>query len=229
MIKLMGLITRKEGMTVEAFQAYWRDVHAPMIARAPGLRRYVQNHSIAELYDKYPQAFDGIAEAWFDSLEAYEAAVASPAWQEAAVDAPNFIGKSARVMATEVPIIDDFPSVRDRTSMAKYSGFLTRRPHLTVEAFQKHWREVHAPLVVSELTGMVRYVQSHALLETYGSERPPAFDGVPQAWFESVGAFPIGLGRRGNGPPTSPATVDSHNVFVQPIPSLVAREVVIVD
>ena len=229
MIKLIGIISRKDGMSVADFQRYWRNVHAPLIARAPNLRRYIQCHAVAELYDKYPQAYDGIAEAWFDSLAAYQAAIASLEWQAAVVDAPNFIGSSRRLMATEVPIIDDFANARDRTGMVKYAGFLTRRDHLTVDAFQKHWREIHAPLVVNELKGMVRYVQSHAIPETYDTSLAPAYDGVPEAWFPGLEQFPIGLGRRGNGPSTSPGTQDSHKVFVQPIPSMVTREIVIVD
>ena len=229
MIKLVGMMNRKQGMSVQDFQSYWLNVHAPMIAEVPGMRRYVQSHSLPEVYGDFPQAYDGMAEAWFDDMQAYDAALASPAWQAAVVDAANFIGGGARLLATEVAIIHAYASARERASLVKYSGFLTRLPHLTVEEFSRHWREIHAPLVVNDLKGMVRYIQNHALPETYAAASPPSFDGVPQAWFESVEAFPIGLGRRGNGPPTTPATVDSHNVFVQPIPSLVAREVVIVD
>ena len=32
-------------MTVEAFQRHWREVHGPLGARVPGLRRYVQSHT----------------------------------------------------------------------------------------------------------------------------------------------------------------------------------------
>jgi uncharacterized protein (TIGR02118 family) len=229
MIKLVGVMNRKPGMTVAEFQSYWLHVHAPMIARVPGMRRYVQSHSLPEVYGDYPQAYDGMAEAWFDDVASYRAGVASPAWQEAIVDAANFIGPGgARLLATEVPIIDAYASPRERASMVKYSGFLTRLPHLTVEEFQRHWREIHAPLVVNDLKGMLRYVQNHALIETYGSDNAPSFDGVPQAWFESLEAVPRGLGPR-TGPPTSAASIDSETVFVQPIPAVLSREIVIVD
>jgi uncharacterized protein (TIGR02118 family) len=229
-IKLIGTMHRKAGMSVQDYQAYWLNVHAPIIAAVPGLRRYVQSHSLSEVYGDYPQAYDGMAEAWFDDLEAYRAALASPQWQAAIVDAANFIGPGgARLLVTEVPIIDAYPSARDRASMVKYCGFLTRLPHLSVEQFQTHWRDVHAPLVVNDLKGMLRYVQNHALVETYGTANNPTFDGVPQAWFESLEAVPPGLGRPRNGPPTSAASIDSENVFVQPIPATLSREIVIVD
>jgi len=229
MIKLVGMMNRKQGMSVQDFQSYWLNVHAPMIAKVPGMRRYVQSHSLPEVYGDFPQAYDGMAEAWFDDMQAYDAALVSPAWQAAVVDAANFIGGGARLLATEVAIIDAYASARERASLVKYSGFLTRLPHLTVEEFSRHWREIHAPLVVNDLKGMVRYIQNHALPETYAAASPPSFDGVPQAWFESLEAVPRGLGRPRTEPPTSAASIDSETVFVQPIPAMLAREIVIVD
>jgi uncharacterized protein (TIGR02118 family) len=232
-IKLLGAMKRKPGMSVADFQAYWRDVHAPMIARSEGLLCYVQSHAIAELYDEMEQAFDGIAEAWFESLEAFEAAVASPGWQDAIKDAPNFIGSGGggRILATEVPIVDAFPSARERQAkgMVKYLGFLTRKPGMSVEQFQQHWRDVHGPLVVGEIAGMRRYVQTHTLPETYSLTPPPAWDGVPEAWFDSLDVYPRRLGMPREGPATTPGAIDSENTFVQPIPAVVAREVVIVE
>jgi uncharacterized protein (TIGR02118 family) len=229
MIKVIGGITRKDGMSVAAFQSYWRDVHAPLIARTPGLRRYIQAHALPETYDEQPPAYDGLAEAWFDSLEAFDAAVATAEWQAAVADAPNFIGKALRMLARELPIIDAFASPAERRGMVKYAGFLKRKEGLTVEAFQKHWREVHGPLVVAEIEGMRRYVQAHALPETYALASPPAWDGVPQAWFDSLEAVPERLRRTRHDPPSTPGAVDSFNTFQQPIPLVLAREVVIVD
>jgi uncharacterized protein (TIGR02118 family) len=230
MIKLMALFRRPDGMSVDKAQKHWLEVHAPLVALTPGLRRYIQSHSIPELYgtDLSP-AFDGLAELWFDSLEALREAQRSPEWRTAVRDAPNFIGQSKSLVATEVPSIDAFPSARERESMVKYSGFLTRKKGMSVEDFQAHWRDVHGPLVVAEIPGMRRYVQSHALPETYNSPTPPAFDGVPQAWFDSLDVYPRRLGAPRTGPSTTPGGIDSENTFEQPIPAMVAREIVIVE
>jgi uncharacterized protein (TIGR02118 family) len=225
-IKFIALLTRRVGMSIPDFQAYWRDVHGPLITRAPGLRRYIQSHSIIEAYDSYPQAYDGMAEVWFDDLEAYR--VGQATWDEAGKDLPNFVDRVVSLLASEVPIVDALPSARDRTAMVKYAGFLTRKAGLSLEAMQKHWREVHGPLVATELTGMRRYVQCHTLPEAYALQPPPAYDGVPEAWFDSLEAVPRRLGRQ-DGPPTTEANVDSFTIFEQPIPSILAREVVIVD
>ena len=48
MVKLTYCLRRKPGMSLEEFQRYWRDTHAPLVAEsaeALGIRRYVQVHT----------------------------------------------------------------------------------------------------------------------------------------------------------------------------------------
>ena len=78
MIKLTFCLRRKPGLSWEAFSAYWRDVHAPLVrshAKVLGIRRYVQvrtiqdRERIARMQERNggsPEPFDGIAELWFD-------------------------------------------------------------------------------------------------------------------------------------------------------------------
>ena len=40
-LKAIGTAYRREDFTLDAFFDYWRDVHAPISARAPGLGAYV--------------------------------------------------------------------------------------------------------------------------------------------------------------------------------------------
>jgi hypothetical protein len=49
MIQLVFCLTRRAEFTREAFQRRWLDVHAPLVqanARALGIRRYVQVHTL---------------------------------------------------------------------------------------------------------------------------------------------------------------------------------------
>src|SRR4051794_8778885 len=101
MIKFIALLKRRDGMSIHDFQTYWRDVHGPLITGAPGLRRYIQSHAVIEAYGSYPQAYDGMAEAWFDDIEAYQAGQA--AWGEAGQDLPNFVDSVVSLLASEVP------------------------------------------------------------------------------------------------------------------------------
>jgi uncharacterized protein (TIGR02118 family) len=228
-IKVIGFIRRKDGLSLAEFSDYWLRVHAPLIAAVPGMRRYVQSHLVPEALDRYEPPFDGIALSWFGDVAAWEAAKASDAWRKAVDDAANFIGAGASLIATEVPIIEDGRVARERESMVKYAGLLTRLEGWQIGDFQAHWRDVHGPLVKSEFTTMLRYVQNHPLPETYESSSPPAYDGVPEAWFESLDTLAWSMVRRPEGPRTTVAGQDSATIFRQPIPCMVVRDAVIVD
>jgi uncharacterized protein (TIGR02118 family) len=88
MIKLVFTIRRREGMTREEFQRYWREEHAALVKRvAPTLRirRYVQTHARETALDEAlagargsgPGVYDGVAELWWDSIEDVVAASTS--------------------------------------------------------------------------------------------------------------------------------------------------------
>ena len=78
MIKICEIIWRRPGMSVADFQDHWLNRHGPIVARLPGLRRYVQSHPRPGGYRKGGLAFDGLAELWLDSKEALIAASRSP-------------------------------------------------------------------------------------------------------------------------------------------------------
>ena len=80
MIKLTFCLVRLPSLSREAFQNYWYGTHAPLVAsvaEALQIRRYVQMHSLPpeasagiRASRDAPPEFDGVAELWFDSLEA---------------------------------------------------------------------------------------------------------------------------------------------------------------
>ncbi len=110
MVKLIYVITRKPGMSVEDFQLYWRETHGPIAARIPGVRRYVQCHVLPELYARETApAYDGAAELWFDDLESMRRAMRSPEVQAALEDERNFIDHSKvfSIVAEEKVVVDD--------------------------------------------------------------------------------------------------------------------------
>ena len=80
MVKAIFIASKLPGLTLAEFFEHWHDVHGPLAARLPGLRRYVQNHAIQEAYSFRGMTHDGWSELWFDNLEALYAAVASPEW-----------------------------------------------------------------------------------------------------------------------------------------------------
>ena len=228
MIKRMGFVKRKEGMSLEACHDYWLNVHAPIVARTPGIRQYIVSTTIVGEGLAYASAFDGLVEIWYDDLTAMQAAGHTPEWQAVRDDAHEFIGSVATLFATEVPIIEDGRPAREREGWLKYVALLTRKQGTTVEEMQSHWRDVHGPLVRAEFTTMVRYIQSHALPETYGTPRHPAYDGAPLAWFETIDDLPPAILGRTPATAQTPAALDSAATFELPIPVMVTREHVII-
>jgi uncharacterized protein (TIGR02118 family) len=80
MIKLVFAIRRREGMTREEFQHYWREEHAPLVKRHAEvlrIRRYVQTHArdtdldaaLAGSRGSEPRYYDGVAELWWESID----------------------------------------------------------------------------------------------------------------------------------------------------------------
>jgi uncharacterized protein (TIGR02118 family) len=94
MIKLVFALRRREGMTRDEFQRYWREQHAPLVKRhadALQIRRYVQVHTcdtgldeaVAGARGSEPRFYDGVAELWWDGFEELLEAFSSEAGQVA--------------------------------------------------------------------------------------------------------------------------------------------------
>jgi uncharacterized protein (TIGR02118 family) len=96
MIKLTFCLHRLPHLSREQFQAYWRNDHAPLVKknREPlRIRRYVQCHATTtELNDlvragrNAPEMYDGVAELWWESFDALQAAMGSPEGQAAGLE-----------------------------------------------------------------------------------------------------------------------------------------------
>jgi uncharacterized protein (TIGR02118 family) len=109
MIKSIGLLTRKPELTHEQFVQHWVEVHAPLAHDVPGVRRYGQNHIIAERtrpdIPATEVAIDGIAELWYDDRAAMERANASPEARRLHDDGALFIGQIKSFVIEEKVII----------------------------------------------------------------------------------------------------------------------------
>ena len=111
MIKSIGLLTRKDGLTHEDFVKHWLEVHAPLAHAVPGVRRYVQSHIVAErTRPDIPTTdvdidIDGIAELWYDDRAAMERANASPEAKRLHADGALFIGRIKSFIVEEKVII----------------------------------------------------------------------------------------------------------------------------
>jgi uncharacterized protein (TIGR02118 family) len=87
MVKLVFVIRRREELSSEEFHRYWLEEHGPLarkLLESLGARRYVQAHTLGtDLSARLAatrgtaEAYDGLAEVWWDSLDALLAAVGS--------------------------------------------------------------------------------------------------------------------------------------------------------
>ncbi len=69
MHKLLSVLQRRGDLTRQEFLKYWKEKHGPLAMKiVPGLRRYAQNHP-ADV-PGVESDIDGIAELWFDDLQA---------------------------------------------------------------------------------------------------------------------------------------------------------------
>lgn len=71
MIKVVIGFKRRQGMGIQAFRDYRRDVHAPIlfaIPEAKNIRRFVVSYPTESLPPEEPR-FDAIVEAWFDNRD----------------------------------------------------------------------------------------------------------------------------------------------------------------
>lgn len=93
MIKLVALLKRKNGITLEEFSQHWHHEHAPLVLKTlPEIRRYIQNHAVRVPGGE--QKFDGVAEVWFDDIQS---------WRQ------SFLGDRGK------PILDDEEKFLNRT------------------------------------------------------------------------------------------------------------------
>lgn len=186
MVKAVSCFKRKPGMRVEEFQAYWRERHPAVVLRLPGVRRYVQSHTRLAGYGKGEPVYDGIAELWFDDSKAMAALRGTKEIEAVEADEAAFIDRSTmRLIVTDEHVIKDGPGPR---GAAKNVEFVTRKPGLPVDEFQRYWREVHGPLA-AQIPMIRRYVQSHTRPSAYERGRTPAYDGVAITWFDDTQAM----------------------------------------
>ena len=109
MIKLVYCVNRKPGLSDEDFFHYWEHEHAPIGARIPGLRKLIQSHSVTVPGDARSPDYDGMAELWFDDVDALLAARQSPQWRASTEDEENFIDytRVAYFVSEEHVILDE--------------------------------------------------------------------------------------------------------------------------
>jgi uncharacterized protein (TIGR02118 family) len=121
MVKLVFCVRRLPELSRQEFQRYWRETHGPLVrgfATQLRIRRYVQTHTLDDDVNEAlrasrggPEAFDGVAELWWESIEDLREAAGSEEGRKAGdallADERRFIdlARSPVWVAEEVPIV----------------------------------------------------------------------------------------------------------------------------
>jgi len=201
MVKLMYCLRRQPHLSLEEFQAHWLEYHSQFGLRIKSCRRYVQYHNLANdpIREMMAQAgaatvepYDGLAVAWFDSLEAFRTAMEkSSDVAEALEDEKLFIdhSRSNACLTQEQVVVEPQGPVS-----IVLIECLRRRSDMDRVAFQKAWlHHSEIPRRAHTQGFLMGYIQNHTLLGEAGAvgeltaEEP--FDGIVTAYFGSLIRF----------------------------------------
>lgn len=110
MIRRVSILTRKPELTHEEFVDHWQNVHGPLALEVPGIRRYVQSHIIDEHFRSdlasQEDEVDGIAELWYDSLDALRESSETAEAKALYTDGAKIIGKIRTFIIEEKEIVN---------------------------------------------------------------------------------------------------------------------------
>ena len=101
-VKNYELVTKRPDLDRAEFDRYWAQVHGPLAATIPTIRRYVQAHLSPGTRGTGTAPYDGLAITWFDDVAAMRAGAATEAYARTRADEANFLaGELPFVITTE--------------------------------------------------------------------------------------------------------------------------------
>ena len=84
-----------------AFERYYAEVHMPLAAKVPGIRR-MKLSRVVGTPDGSPPAYYRIGDLYFDDLARYQAVLMSPEGQAALADLANFATGGITAVVSEI-------------------------------------------------------------------------------------------------------------------------------
>jgi uncharacterized protein (TIGR02118 family) len=101
MYKVIWLTRLNAEKSRDEADRHWREVHAQLMSRVPGVERYVQNLWVSPLDPAIagPDQYHLHSECWFTDEAAYRAALESPEWAAVVEDSPKCFDNSGLIGA----------------------------------------------------------------------------------------------------------------------------------
>ena len=191
MIKVFALLPKKPALSDDEFQRYWREIHTPLVLKNSAITHYIQSRRLPQPFPGFPTAipYAGVAELWFENLDAALAQLSSSEYLENAhLDEPNFLDASGpQFVFTRENIVIPGPQHENDPPVLKALFFVKHRRGKSRTHFQDYWRSNHAPLVIGT-PALQRYVQCHVVSEADAIGQT-TYDGVGELWFADYEAY----------------------------------------
>ena len=175
MINAITIIKKKQGLTYEKFQNYWKNEHAEIVTRSPLVGTYVQSHPIYNDELTFEDTIDGIAEIWFDDTNAMRSLAATKEYQDIQNDEKVFIDGSA----VRLIIAEDKITVEGDISDYKLIIFMNKSSNVELIDFRN---ELVDKAFHYSKKNLNRMKVSLPKIAGYKGDKSPAWDAILTFW-----------------------------------------------
>jgi hypothetical protein len=170
----------KPGMTAQAFQQYWLEVHAVKYAsKIPQIKKYKIDTRDPGETPFHPMPWEGIAEIWLRNDEEQLASMQTPEFlQGARLDEPNWAAFwNTQALDTDTQVVR---GAADESSGVKLVVLSKRTGSLKLKDYRQQMLDSAAELKLPGLTLVWQCFTRDGWYEV----GEPRFDGAAHYWFE---------------------------------------------
>ena len=175
MINAITIIKKKQGLTYEKFQNYWKNEHAEIVTRSPLVGTYVQSHPIYNDELTFEDTIDGIAEIWFEDTNAMRSLAATKEYKDIQDDEKVFIDGSA----VRLIIAEDIITVEGDVSDYKLIIFMNKSSNVELADFRKELVDMASQYSKKNVN---RMKVSLPKIAGYKGDKSPAWDAILTFW-----------------------------------------------
>ena len=177
MINAITIIKKKQNLTYEKFQNYWKNEHAKIVTRSPLVGTYVQSHPIYNDKLTFEDTVDGIAEIWFEDTNAMRTLAATKEYKDIQDDEKVFIDGSA----VRLIIAEDIITVEGDVSDYKLIIFINKSSNVELTDFRKELVDIASQYPKRNVN---RMKVSLPKIAGYKGDKGPAWDAILTFWLD---------------------------------------------
>ena len=177
MINAITIIKKKQSLSYEKFQNYWKNEHAAIVTRSSLVGTYVQSHPIYNDNLTFEDTIDGIAEIWFDDTNAMRSLAATREYKDIQDDEKVFIDGSA----VRLIIAEDIITIDGYVSDNKLIIFMNKSINLELTDFRKEIADTASSCSKQNVT---RMKVSLPKLAGYKGDKSPVWDAILTFWLD---------------------------------------------